>query len=200
VVFEPEFRRAEAVRGLEEFSHVWIVFLFEAVGEAEVRTTVRPPRLGGNEKRGVFATRSPFRPNRIGLSVCALEGIEAEGEEAPVLVLAGVDLVDGTPVLDVKPYLPYADRVEGATSGFADERPEAVAVAVEIAEEANADFAALPEATRQVICESLQWDARPAYHEAERTYFLRVEDREVAWRVVAGVCRITGVSAIKARN
>lgn len=191
VIFEPDFRREEAVRGLEEFSHLWIVFHFDQVKEEEVRLSVRPPRLGGNEKAGVFATRSPFRPNRIGLSVCKLEGIDRGGEDAPVLVLSGVDLVDGTAVLDVKPYLPYADRIEGAGAGFADARPEQIAVSV--ADEACEAFDRLPLAKQEVIRETLQWDARPAYHEGARTYYLRVFEYDVAWEVRDQGCVVTAI-------
>lgn len=191
VIFEPDFRREEAVRGLEEFSHLWIVFHFDQVKEEEVRLSVRPPRLGGNEKAGVFATRSPFRPNRIGLSVCKLEGIDRGGEDAPVLVLSGVDLVDGTAVLDVKPYLPYADRIEGAGAGFADARPEQIAVSV--ADEACEAFNRLPLAKQEVIRETLQWDARPAYHEGARTYYLRVFEYDVAWEVRDQGCVVTAI-------
>lgn len=191
VIFEPDFRREEAVRGLEEFSHLWIVFHFDQVKEEEVRLSVRPPRLGGNEKVGVFATRSPFRPNRIGLSVCKLEGIDRGGEDAPALVLSGVDLVDGTAVLDVKPYLPYADRIEGAGAGFADARPDRIAVSV--ADEACEAFDRLPLAKQEVIRETLQWDARPAYHEGARTYYLRVFEYDVAWEVRDQGCVVTGI-------
>ena len=191
LVFEPAYRREEAVRGLEEFSHLWMVFLFDAVKEEDVRLSVRPPRLGGNEKVGVFATRSPFRPNRIGLSVCKLERIDREGADAPVLVLSGVDLVDGTPVLDVKPYLPYADCIEGASAGFAATRPTPLEVV--IAEEARADFEKLGENLQKVIRETLRWDGRPAYHEEERIYYLRVEESEVAWVVRKEACVVVGI-------
>ena len=187
LVFEPAYRRPEAVRGLEGFSHVWLVFLFDRVANDEVRLSVRPPRLGGNEKRGVFATRSPFRPNRIGLSVCRLEGVEVEGDDAPVLLLSGVDLVDGTPVLDVKPYLPYADRVEEASGAFADERP--ASLDVRIAEVAREHFEGLGANQRKVIVETLSWDARPAYHgEPGRRYYLRIEELDLAWEVTGKAC------------
>ncbi len=198
LVFEPEFRRREAVRGLVAFSHLWVVFLFDRVKENEVRLSVRPPRLGGNEKAGVFATRSPFRPNRIGLSVCKLEGIETEGREGPVLVLSGVDMVDGTPVLDVKPYLPYADRIEEATAGEAGALPHPLEVVV--AEDVRERFDSLRPEVRDLIDETLRWDARPAYHEKERTYYLCVAGHEVAWKVGNGVCRVTGLSELEART
>jgi tRNA-Thr(GGU) m(6)t(6)A37 methyltransferase TsaA len=198
LVFEPEFRREEAVRGLEGFTHLWLVFVFHEVREDEVRLSVRPPRLGGNEKAGVFATRSPFRPNRLGLSACRLKAIDFDGEEAPALVLGGVDVVDGTPVVDVKPYLPYADRIGGAVAGLEAERPERIAV--EVAEEARDGFEALPERTQRVVLESLRWDARPAYHDGERIYHLRVGGDEVAWEVREGVCRVLEVSVFAPRK
>ena len=158
----PEYRREEALRGLEGFSHVWVVFLFDKVPEGEERLSVRPPRLGGNERIGVWATRSPFRPNRIGLSVVKLESVGGEGEEAPWVEVSGLDLVDGTPVLDLKPYVPYADRVEEATAGFADGAPERLEV--QVGEDAREKFAELEDRDRAVILETLALDGRPAYH------------------------------------
>ena len=194
VVFVPEFRREEAFRGLDGFSHVWLVFLFDQVQEGEERLSVRPPRLGGNERLGVWATRSPFRPNRIGLSVVRLDRVVTEGREAPFLEVSGLDLVDGTPVLDVKPYVPYADRVEDATAGFADGEPERMAV--EVAGEALEAWEKLDEADRALIGETLVLDGRPAYHgetQEERVYHLRVLGHEVDWEVRDGVCVVVGV-------
>ena len=155
-----------ACRGLEEFSHVWIVFLFDQVREEETRWFVRPPRLGGNEKKGVFATRSPFRPNRIGLSLVALESV---GDEA--LEVSGLDLVDGTVVLDIKPYLPYVEALPEAVGGFAKEAP--VALQVDFSEEARRG---LNEKEMVLISQVLSVDPRPAYHDDERIYGCR-------WRV-----------------
>ncbi|MDE0826877.1 MAG: tRNA (N6-threonylcarbamoyladenosine(37)-N6)-methyltransferase TrmO [Akkermansiaceae bacterium] len=194
VVLEPEYRREEALRGLEGFSHVWVVFLFDKVPEGEERLSVRPPRLGGNERVGVWATRSPFRPNRIGLSVVKLESVGGEGEEAPWVEVSGLDLVDGTPVLDLKPYVPYADRVEDATGGFADGAPERLRV--EVREEAREAFDGLEEMEREVILETLVLDGRPAYHEGtqgERVYFTRVLDWEISWEVRGSVCVVVGL-------
>ena len=120
IVFEPEFRSADAVRGLESWSHLWLIWQFsENLGKAW-SPTVRPPRLGGNARVGVFATRSPFRPNPIGLSCVKLEGIEYRKDLGPVITVSGADLVDGTPIFDIKPYLPYADCVPTALGGFTD--------------------------------------------------------------------------------
>ena len=191
VVFEPEYRRDEAVRGLEGFSHLWLVWVFDQVPEDGVRLSVRPPRLGGNEKLGVFATRSPFRPNRIGLSAVRLERIVTDREDGPVLEVSGVDLVDGTVILDVKPYVPYADAVPDAVGAFAAEAPERMPV--EVADEARPRWDMLTESTRHLVVETLGLDARPAYHDEERVYHLRVEQWEVDWVVVEGVCRVVAV-------
>ena len=118
IVFEPEYRVAEALRGLEEYSHLWLLWLFSETRREGWSPTVRPPRLGGNTRVGVFATRSPFRPNPIGLSCVKLEGVEWEGADAPALLVSGADLVDGTPIYDVKPYIPYADAYPEAAQGF----------------------------------------------------------------------------------
>ncbi len=119
VVFEPEFRNPDAVRGLEDFSHVWLIWAFHQAVRDTWSPTVRPPRLGGNAKMGVFATRSPFRPNPIGLSSVILERVELTSKLGPILHLRGADLVDGTPIFDIKPYLPYGDCHPSASGGFA---------------------------------------------------------------------------------
>ena len=124
IVFEPEFRQPEAFLGLEEYSHLWLIWDFSEVKKKNWSATVHPPRLGGKEKRGVFATRSPFRPNPIGLSCVKLLDIITEGEDAPKLIVAGVDLMDGTPVYDIQPYLPYAEAVKDAQGGFGQEHRE----------------------------------------------------------------------------
>ena len=194
VVFEEGFRRSEAVRGLDGFSHVWIVFLFDQVAAGEERLSVRPPRLGGNEKVGVFATRSPFRPNRIGLSAVKLERIGREGGEAPFLVVSGIDLIDGTPILDIKPYVPYADRIEDSEAAFAGEAPVRIEVAVDPV--AAEQFAGLDATLQILIRETLSLDARPAYHAescGERVYHFRVSDVEVDWMFRDGQCRIVQV-------
>ena len=196
LVLEARYRREEALRGLEEFSHLWLVFLFDGVGEEEVGLTVRPPRLGGNEKVGVFATRSPFRPNRIGLSACRLLGIEWDSSDSPTLLLAGVDLVNGTAVLDVKPYLPYADCLAEARSGLAPQAPGRLPV--QIAGEAETSWAKVAVPEQAVILETLSLDARPAFHETDsRTYYLKVFDYDVAWQVRAGECVVKGIRKLR---
>ena len=161
LIFDEACRSGEAVRGLDDFSHLWIVFHFHLTAGQGWHPTVRPPRLGGNRRLGVFASRSPFRPNAIGLSVVRLEGIDRERTDGPVLLLGGVDLVDGTPVLDVKPYLPYADSLPDAGAGYAAEEPSRLRVAVD--DSVAKDFDALPERARRVIFESLALDVRRPY-------------------------------------
>jgi tRNA-Thr(GGU) m(6)t(6)A37 methyltransferase TsaA len=121
IVFEPSYRSPEAIRGIEEFSHLWLIFGFSAAKRGRRALTVRPPRLGGNKRVGVFATRSPYRPNSLGLSLVRLERIEESEGEGAVLVVSGVDLLDGTPIYDIKPYLPYADAKPDAIGGFGEE-------------------------------------------------------------------------------
>ena len=120
IVFEPEYRSMDALRGLEEFSHLWLIWQFSKAVRETWSPLVRPPRLGGNEKMGVFATRSPFRPNALGLSCVELEKVEVDRDLGPVIHVRGVDLIDGTPIFDIKPYLPYADCRTEATGGWTD--------------------------------------------------------------------------------
>ncbi|MBK8040646.1 MAG: tRNA (N6-threonylcarbamoyladenosine(37)-N6)-methyltransferase TrmO [Verrucomicrobiaceae bacterium] len=175
IEFEPAFRRVEAVRGIEEFSHLWLITQFHLVGKEPASLTVRPPRLGGNEKRGVFATRSPFRPNRLTLSVVKLERVEWEGDQAPRLFVSGVDLVDGTPVFDIKPYIRYADSVPDARSGFADEVPPSIPVSWEC-------DSAVPDEVRLIIDQSLAQQPQPAYHdEPDRLYATEIAGWRVTW-------------------
>ncbi|MGV3663444.1 MAG: tRNA (N6-threonylcarbamoyladenosine(37)-N6)-methyltransferase TrmO [Prosthecobacter sp.] len=175
IEFEPAYRRGEAVRGIEEFSHLWLITRFHLVGEEPAALTVRPPKLGGNERRGVFATRSPFRPNRLTLSVVKLDRVELEGDAAPRLFVSGVDLVDGTPVLDIKPYVRYADSVPEARSGFADSPPPPVAVMWECE-------SAAPAEVRRIIDESLGQQPQPAYHDQPtREYATEISGWRVLW-------------------
>lgn len=180
IEFEPAYRRPEAVRGIEQFSHLWLITQFHLVESEPTSLLVRPPRLGGNERRGVFATRSPFRPNRLTLSVVKLDRVELEGEGAPRLFVSGVDLVDGTPVLDIKPYVRYADSVPEARSGFADEAPQKMPV--------NWDCESrVPDEVRVIIDESLALQPQPAYHEdAEREYATEIAGWRVRWAATLG--------------
>ncbi len=178
VVFTEEVQLG-ACRGLEEFSHAWIVFLFHQIEQGDERWLVRPPRLGGNEKKGVLATRSPFRPNRIGLSLVKLEAVHDEALE-----VSGLDLVNGTPVLDIKPYLPYAEALPEAETrgGFAQDSPEELAV--DFSEKLRA---ALSEDDLALITRVLAVDPRPAYHDDEgRVYGCLISGHQVKWRVEGG--------------
>ena len=160
IVFEEEFRAAEALRGIEEFSHLWLIWAFDRAERETWSPTVRPPRLGGNKRVGVFATRSPFRPNAIGLSCVRLLGVE-KTPEGHVLKVAGADLVNGTPIYDIKPYLPYADCKPDATGGFTDGTVKRT-VDVQFSGEA---LKQLTEDERRELKAVLKEDPRPAYQE-----------------------------------
>ena len=189
VVFEPEYRDSEALRGIEGFSHLWLIWQFSAAVREGWSPTVRPPRLGGNERMGVFATRSPFRPNAIGLSCVRLEGIEQTAEGA-VLVVSGADLMDGTPIYDVKPYLPYADCKPEASGGFAPQR--GTELAVEIPE---ALLARVPENKRAALTGVLAQDPRPPYqNDPQRVYGMEFAGQNVRFRVAEGVLTVVEVT------
>ncbi|MFN0075707.1 MAG: tRNA (N6-threonylcarbamoyladenosine(37)-N6)-methyltransferase TrmO [Prosthecobacter sp.] len=183
IEFEPAYRRVEAVRGIEEFSHLWLITQFHLVSEEPTSLTVRPPKLGGNEKRGVFATRSPFRPNRLTLSVVKLDRVELEGDMAPRLFVSGVDLVDGTPVFDIKPYVRYADSIPEAHSGFADSPPPPVPVIWECE-------SLVPDDVRVIIDQSLAQQPQPAYHDdSDREYATEIAGWRVKWTATTdGAC------------
>ena len=180
VVFAPEYRNPDALRGLEGFSHLWLVWVFSRSVGAGWSPTVRPPRLGGNERMGVFATRSPFRPNPIGLSCVRLEGVEWDAPDGPALAVAGADLLDGTPILDIKPYVPYADCKPEALEGFA-QRIAGPALAVDFPPDL---LARVPEDKRAALTGVLAQDPRPRYqHDPERVYGLSFAGLEVRFRV-----------------
>ena len=190
VVFEEEYRVDEALRGIEEFSHLWLIWAFDRTERETWSPTVRPPRLGGNQRVGVFATRSPFRPNAIGLSCVRLIGTE-KTREGTVLKVAGADLMNGTPIYDIKPYLPYADCVPEATGGFTD-TTEKRRVTVEISPEAAKKLA--PEEQR-MLRDVLKEDPRPAYQDSPaRVYGFRFSGKEVRFTVRDGVLTVTEVS------
>ena len=179
IVFEPEFRNADALRGIEGFSHLWLIWQFSAAVRETWSPTVRPPRLGGNERVGVFATRSPFRPNAVGLSCVKLEGVAHEEGSGDVLIVSGADLMDGTPIYDVKPYLPYADAHPEARGGFAPSPKETVAV--DCPPEL---LTALPEGQREALLGVLAQDPRPQYqHDPERVYGMSFGGWDVKFRV-----------------
>ncbi len=178
--------------GLEKFSHIWLSFVFHAAESDGWRRRVRPPRLGGNQRVGVFATRSPFRPNHLGLS--AVELLAIESDRGIRLRVGGLDLLDGTPIVDIKPYLPYADARPDARGGFADERPKP-ALSVKFAESVARSLARREdgEGLRTLIAQALALDPRPAYRaatESQREYGMAVADVDVRWRVNAGLVEV----------
>ena len=180
LIFEPEYRNEAALRGLESFSHVWLVWDFSEAHKADWSPTVRPPRLGGNERMGVFATRSPFRPNPIGLSCVKLLEIEKDKEYGPVLVLGGADLMDGTPVFDVKPYIVYADSHPEATAGFTARNTD-YRLFVEFLCDLPKDF---DESRRKALAGILAEDPRPHYqNDSERIYGFGFAGYEIKFRV-----------------
>lgn len=190
LVFHETYRSPEAIRGIEGFSHLWLIFGFHATVAQGWKPTVRPPRLGGNQRVGVFASRSTFRPNGLGLSLVRLEGVD--GNE---LLLGGVDLLDGTPIYDIKPYLPYAESITDAAAGFAvDEIPR---LKVELADEAAEAFASLPERDQAVIREALALDPRPAVQaeDSDRVFGALLCGRDVRFTITGGVCGIVEISA-----
>ena len=189
IVFEPEYRVEEALRGIEAFSHLWLIWAFDRTERETWSPTVRPPRLGGNERVGVFATRSPYRPNAVGLSCVRLIGTE-KTREGTVLKVAGADLVNGTPIYDIKPYLPYADCHPEATGGFTDrteKRKVEVAFAPGVAEK-------LDEGEEAALRSVLKEDPRPAYQDdPERVYGFGFGGRQVRFRVRDGVLTVIGI-------
>ncbi len=199
VIFEPPYRAPEALRGLEGFSHIWLIWQFSQALRAGWSATVRPPRLGGNVRMGVFATRSPYRPNPIGLSCVRLEGIDFGGAEGPVLRVRGADLLDGTPIYDIKPYLPLTDSHPEATGGFA--APLAAhALRVEFPPEL---LEKVPERARAALTEVLAQDPRPSYqHDPERVYgmpFAGVDVRFIVKGDVLTVCEVASYEDEKKR-
>ena len=180
IVFEPEFRNPDALRGLEGFSHLWLIWQFSKAVRQDWSPTVRPPRLGGNERMGVFATRSPFRPNPVGLSCVRLERVEQHPELGPVIHVAGADLLDGTPIYDIKPYLPYADCKPDAVGGFAA-APKEATLKVTCSEEL---LKSLPEDRRAALLAVLAQDPRPSYqNDPEREYGMGFAGVNVRFRV-----------------
>ncbi len=179
IIFEPEFRSPDAIRGLEGFSHLWIIWKFSESGESN-SLTVRPPRLGGNTRLGVFATRSPFRPNPIGLSCVKIESIEQTQNRGTVINILGADLMDGTPIYDIKPYLPHSDCITEAVGGFSDEVKD-YCLKVEIPEQIKESF---DRRFIETVTEILENDPRPSYHrDPERIYGFPYAGYEIKFRV-----------------
>ena len=190
IVFLPRFRNPDAVRELEGFSHIWLIFDFTLAHKSEWSPTVRPPRLGGNRRVGVFASRSPFRPNPLGLSAVRLDAIEYT-DRGPVLKVSGVDLLDGTPILDIKPYLP-SDCCRDAVCGYAGEFCE-YKLEVIFPEEL---LARLPEDKREAALECLREDPRPSYQDDGRIYGMMFDRFDIKFNVQNGVVMVTDVIVV----
>lgn len=197
IVFEPQYRSRDAVRGLEDFSHIWIIWEFSAnrkgsAPSAGWQPTVRPPRMGGNRSMGVFATRSPFRPNPLGLSCVELAGIDLDGAEGPVIHVRGADIMDGTPVYDIKPYIKYADSRPHAICGYVDSLPER-SLKVHLPEDVAAD---MPDRTKlQSLLQILALDPRPSYQsDPERIYGICFAGANIRFRVDGGTLHVIGIT------
>lgn len=184
IVFEPKYRDANALRGIEGFSHLWLVWGFNQARRAggEWTSLVRPPRLGGNEKVGVFACRSPFRPNNLALSAVRLEGVESSLQDGEVLVVSGIDMVDDTPIYDIKPYIPFTDSIPDAMGGFAAAAPDRLGVDCpqELMDALGPDA--------QALIDVLACDPRPAFHhDPKRVYGMEFAGHEVKFKVAGSV-------------
>jgi tRNA-Thr(GGU) m(6)t(6)A37 methyltransferase TsaA len=190
-VFTPDYRHQEAIRGLEAFDYLWIIWEFSVQSStaSTAKLTVRPPRLGGNERIGVFASRSPFRPNRLGLSCVHINKVELNGDEGPVIHVTGADLMDGTPIYDIKPYVTYADSHPEARSGFVDERewqPLKVEIPDQVARLFDAD-------ELRGLQEVLAQDPRPQYHDdPQRIYGMPFGGHDVKFRVDGDTVYVVG--------
>ncbi|GEB70118.1 MULTISPECIES: tRNA (N6-threonylcarbamoyladenosine(37)-N6)-methyltransferase TrmO [Pseudoalteromonas] len=186
LVFTADFNREEFVRGIDEFTHIWLLFRFHETADKGYSAMVRPPRLGGNERKGVFATRATFRPNAIGMSAVKLEGIEYKNGQLSLL-LAGIDLLDGTPIIDIKPYLPYSDAMHDASAGFADTRPE-TQMSVEFTPEVTSFIEQQTQYPdlHNFISNVLKQDPRPAYKkqkDGEQSYGMTLYNYNIRWQV-----------------
>ena len=194
IVFEPEYRSPEALRGIDGFSHLWLIWEFSDSKRDDWSPTVRPPRLGGNKRVGVFATRSPFRPNPIGLSSVKLEAIEQTASEGTVLVVSGADLLDGTPIYDIKPYITYSDSHPDAISGFAEEVRDYhlnVVFCKELLSKVHIS-------KQNALIKVLEQDPRPSYqNDPDREYGMRFSDYEIFFKVADSTLTVTRVEESK---
>lgn len=191
IIFEQQYRNPEALRGLEQYTHLWLIWQFSEAVRADWSPTVRPPRLGGNKRMGVFATRSPFRPNPLGLSCVRLEAVDLHTAEGPVITVSGADIMNGTPIYDIKPYLPYADSYPEASNGFAlcDKGAQ---LNVIIPEEFGEIF---PESKRAALSEILAQDPRPQYHnQPDRVYTMSFGGFEISFTVSGGTLTVCGIA------
>ena len=191
IVFEEEFRNIEAFRGLEEFSHIWLIWEFSANRNSDWQPTVRPPRLGGNAHMGVFATRSPYRPNPIGLSCVQVDSIDLQTEEGPVIYVKGADLMDGTPIYDIKPYIRYADSYPAAKCGYVDGLSESklhVSMSPELVAKVSDDD------VLAAMVEMLSLDPRPSYHnDPNREYGLSFAGYNIRFVVCDGILNVVDI-------
>ena len=192
IVFVPEYRNADALRGLDGFSHIWLIWGFSANDNAGGwQPTVRPPRLGGNERMGVFATRSPFRPNPLGLSCVEVDHIESDTSQGPVIHVKGADLMDGTPIYDIKPYVKYADARPHALCGYVDLLEERT-LKVVLPEELAAKVA--DKSSLNSLVEVLRLDPRPSYHDdSKRVYGLSFRGMNVRFNVISGTLTVVSI-------
>lgn len=192
IIFDPEYRNADALRGLDGFSHLWIIWEFSANAEKkDWQPTVRPPRMGGNERMGVFATRSPFRPNPLGLSCVEIESIQYDLPEGPVIHVKGADLMDGTPIYDIKPYIKYADARPHAVCGYVDrleERSLKVVIPAEILSHIQ------DKSVLEALVQTLSLDPRPSYHDdPDREYGLSFAGMNVRFKVFLRILTVTAI-------
>ena len=190
IVFEPEYRNDDALRGIEGYSHLWVIWMFSKATREVWQPTVRPPRLGGNRRMGVFATRSPYRPNPIGLSSVRLLGVEHTENEGTVLIVSGADILSGTPIFDLKPYLKYTDSHPDAKGGFADEVKD-YKIEVDFAEDVRRS---LSEEEMKKLAAILEQDPRPSYKaEDERSYGMKYCGKEVTFKYENGKLLVTNI-------
>jgi tRNA-Thr(GGU) m(6)t(6)A37 methyltransferase TsaA len=200
ISFSQNYADVNCLRGIEAFSHLWLIFQFHQTASRGWSPLVRPPRLGGNDKMGVFATRSTFRPNNLGLSVVEFDSLKVVSGK-PELIVRGVDLLDGTPILDIKPYIPYADAIADATAGFAQQNPPAD-MKVEFSALAHSQldtFQAPYPKLVQLISQVLAQDPRPAYKKSEddsRVYGMSLYELNIRWQVIDGINRVLDIEAV----
>lgn len=194
IVFEPEYRNPDALRGIDGYSHLWLIWQFSEAIREDWSPTVRPPRLGGNKRVGVFATRAPYRPNPIGLSSVKLEAVEQTSDEGIVLIVSGADLLDGTPIYDIKPYLAYVDSHPDATDGFA-EKVRDYALNVVFCKEL---LSKIDISRQKSIIQILEQDPRPSYqNDPEREYGMKFSDYEIFFKVDGDILTVTRVENLK---
>lgn len=189
IVFTPKFRNSDALRGIEQYSHLWLIWQFSDAIREEWQPTVRPPRLGGNTEMGVFATRSPFRPNPIGLSAVKLETIERDTSRGDILHVSGADMLNGTPIFDIKPYLQYVDSIPEAKNGFALAQKSGT-LAVDFPQEL---LERIPKSKRSGLTEVLSQDPRPQYQSDERVYTMSFAEYQISFTVVGKTVKVRDV-------